>query len=114
MYFHIYSGLGDRRANRNHGEGEVKSHHEKLISLLKKALSDFKGEGDGGGKDHAECTFKGDGKGNFQRIPFKESGFFAHKDVRDMVSISADKSSWIFVLNNNDHHDLFKVSASEI
>ena len=75
MYFHIYSGLGDRRANRNHGEGEVKSHHEKLISLLKKALSDFKGEGDGGGKDHAECTFKGDGKGKrFQLRPSKGAG----------------------------------------
>lgn len=55
---------------------------------------------------------KGNGKGEFQPISFMKSGFFADKDVRDMVLFYSSKAKYVLVANNNDTHDLFKVKTS--
>lgn len=52
---------------------------------------------------------KGREKGRFEYVPFKNTGFFADKDVRNMVAIKLDQGQLIFIANNNDRQDLFKV-----
>lgn len=52
---------------------------------------------------------KGKEKGRFEYVPFKNTGFFADKDVRNMVAIKLDQGQLIFIANNNDRQDLFKV-----
>lgn len=46
---------------------------------------------------------------HFEYVPFKNTGFFADKDVRNMVAIKLDQGQLIFIANNNDRQDLFKV-----
>jgi hypothetical protein len=53
---------------------------------------------------------KGDGKGGFKQISHLKTGFFADKDVRNMMQVKSAKSRWVVVANNDDQHDLFKVS----
>ena len=53
---------------------------------------------------------KGHGNGHFTFIPNHETGFFADKDVRNMVQVNASKNKTILVINNNDKHDLFTIS----
>lgn len=52
---------------------------------------------------------KGKGMGEFKFVPSKNTGFFADKDVRNMVAVKADPYQLIFIANNNDRQDLFKV-----
>ncbi|MGI9543444.1 MAG: VCBS repeat-containing protein [Cyclobacteriaceae bacterium] len=53
---------------------------------------------------------KGDGKGGFTRISHHRSGFFADKDVRNIIAIKNKKGAILFVVNNNEAHDLFSFS----
>lgn len=55
---------------------------------------------------------KGIGEGKFQYVSHLKSGFFADKDVRNMVLIQTDKQKTVVVANNNDTHDFFRVSVS--
>jgi len=54
---------------------------------------------------------KGDGKGNFEVIPSRLSGFFVPKEVRALSIIhlnNADKEKAVLVGNNNERLQLFK------
>lgn len=51
----------------------------------------------------------GDGKGDFRYINHLKSGFFADKDVRNMVFVKAGTNRVVFVANNNSKHDIFIV-----
>ena len=55
---------------------------------------------------------KGDGKGKFQYIANISSGFFADKDVRNMLVVKSSNGAYVLVANNNSKHDLFKLNAS--
>lgn len=50
---------------------------------------------------------KGNGKGDFTFIPNYISGFYADRDVRNMVKISSGDDMKILVINNNESHRLF-------
>jgi hypothetical protein len=52
----------------------------------------------------------GDGNGAYNSLNQLESGFFADKDVRDVVLINTGSLRLLLVINNNDSHDLFKLS----
>ncbi len=52
---------------------------------------------------------KGDGQGNFKLVPHFESGFFADKDVRNMITLNTPTDKLLMVINNNGYHDIFKV-----
>ena len=54
---------------------------------------------------------KGNGSGNFDYISNRETGFFADKDVRNMMVIDQNGDKLLFVANNNDTHQIFKVHA---
>jgi hypothetical protein len=56
---------------------------------------------------------KGDGKGSFSYIPNMKTGFFADKDIRNMLSLNTKKGKMIFVVNNNDFHDLYLVNQDQ-
>jgi enediyne biosynthesis protein E4 len=49
---------------------------------------------------------KGDGKGNFHPLPFKQTGVYIPGDVRDMVEIKGRKDRQIVVSKNNDRVQL--------
>ncbi|TXG37136.1 VCBS repeat-containing protein [Seonamhaeicola maritimus] len=51
-----------------------------------------------------------DGKGNYTYLTHQESGFFADKDVRNMVLVNGKNNKYIFIANNNDYQDLFTIS----
>jgi hypothetical protein len=53
---------------------------------------------------------KGNNKGDYTYVSNLQSGFFADKDIRDMLSINLGENRLIFVLNNNSKHDLFKIN----
>ncbi|WP_111706442.1 VCBS repeat-containing protein [Lutibacter citreus] len=52
---------------------------------------------------------KGDNTGSFKYISNLESGFFVDKDVRNMVEVEGKNRSYIFVVNNNNYHDVFSI-----
>ena len=52
---------------------------------------------------------KGDGKGNFEVIQSRESGFYAPGDVKDMVEITIQGQDYIIVAKNNDYIQLVKI-----
>lgn len=56
------------------------------------------------------ALLKGNGKGVFKLVSHQDSGFFADKDVRNMVRIEVNNNSYVFVANNNEEHHLFKVN----
>jgi hypothetical protein len=54
---------------------------------------------------------KGDGKGNFEMIPSRLSGFFVPKDVKSLSLVhlnNADKDKAVLVGNNNERLQLFR------
>ena len=51
---------------------------------------------------------KGTSDGIFNPINHMQSGFFADKDVRDLVSVSTGNGRIIIVVNNNSKHDFFE------
>ncbi|WP_299548766.1 VCBS repeat-containing protein [Seonamhaeicola sp.] len=54
----------------------------------------------------------GNGKGNFTMLSHLDSGFFANRDVRNMVLVKGTKGKLLFVANNNGPHDLYKLKAN--
>ena len=50
---------------------------------------------------------QGNGKGKFKPKTNLQSGFFADKDVRNMIMVKNYEERLIFVINNNDKHDVF-------
>ncbi|TMM53402.1 RNA-binding protein [Maribacter algarum] len=56
---------------------------------------------------------KGNGKGDFQYVSNFESGFFADKDVRNMVLAQLGEQEMVIVVNNNDVHDFFNVNTKK-
>ncbi len=52
---------------------------------------------------------KGNGQGSFVPVPHFESGFFADKDVRNMITLNTPTDKLLMVINNNDYHDIFRV-----
>ncbi|MEP3210649.1 MAG: VCBS repeat-containing protein [Maribacter sp.] len=54
---------------------------------------------------------KGNGNGDFQYVTNLESGFFADKDVRNMILTQTDKQKTVVVVNNNDTHDFFRIDS---
>ncbi len=54
---------------------------------------------------------KGNGNGKFEYVSHLKSGFFADKDVRNMLQVSSGDENYILIANNNDTHDLFKVNS---
>ena len=52
---------------------------------------------------------KGTVNGIFQSVSHLQSGFFADKDVRNLLKVDTASGFLIFVINNNSRHDLFKV-----
>lgn len=55
---------------------------------------------------------KGNGKGEFEHVSNLESGFFANKDVRNMIMTQTNNQKMVIVVNNNDTHDFFKISST--
>lgn len=53
---------------------------------------------------------KGNGKGEFTPVSQRHSGFFANRDVRDMLLLNHASRLQIVIINNNDRHELFDVS----
>ncbi|TGV04377.1 VCBS repeat-containing protein [Flavivirga rizhaonensis] len=53
---------------------------------------------------------KGNSQGIFNYVSNFESGLFVDKDVRNMLSVDLDKQKLLFIINNNDFHDIYKVS----
>lgn len=43
----------------------------------------------------------GDGGGNFQAVPARQSGFFIDGEVRDLVTLTVGKEKWLLVARNN-------------
>lgn len=54
---------------------------------------------------------KGNGSGGFNYVPNSKTGFFADKDVRNMMVIEQKQGKLLFVANNNDTCDVFKVNT---
>lgn len=54
---------------------------------------------------------KGKENGEFIPISHMQTGFFAHKDVRNMVLLNNREQPLILVLNNNDQHDLYSLAT---
>ncbi|WP_298368278.1 VCBS repeat-containing protein [uncultured Lutibacter sp.] len=53
---------------------------------------------------------KGDSTGSFKSVSHLKSGFFADKDVRNMVEIKGENERQIIIVNNNDIHDVFLIN----
>ena len=55
---------------------------------------------------------KGNEQGEYEYISHLKSGFFADKDVRNMILLNNKSARFVFVANNNAKHDLFKLNNS--
>ena len=53
---------------------------------------------------------KGTGNGTFESVSHLESGFFADKDVRSLLTVQSAQSLYVFVINNNDIHQIYRVN----
>jgi len=54
---------------------------------------------------------KGDGKGKFQAVEARQSGFFVPGDVKDMEFLNTPNGRYIISAKNNDYIQLIKVNA---
>ena len=54
---------------------------------------------------------KGKTNGAFEYISNKKTGFYANKDVRNLLLINTKKSTNILIANNNDNHQKFKLNS---
>lgn len=52
---------------------------------------------------------KGDGKGNFEEIPYKESGFFAKNDTKHLKILRTNSEKIILVGENNSNIKVFRI-----
>ena len=57
---------------------------------------------------------KGKGKGEFEPVSHTQSGFFAAKDVRNMIYLDHADNPSVLVLNNNDQHDLYSLNPTNV
>ena len=46
---------------------------------------------------------KGNGKGSFKSVPANQSGFFVPGDVKDMLPVNINNTSYIIAAKNNDY-----------
>lgn len=53
---------------------------------------------------------KGRNNGEFDFIPNLKSGLFLDKDVRNMILVKSKKRQTLFIVNNNDTHDVYHVN----
>lgn len=53
---------------------------------------------------------KGTSDGGFNYLPNNQIGFYANLDVRALISLKSAEGNLTLVVNNNDGHQLFKVS----
>lgn len=53
---------------------------------------------------------KGNISGGFDFVSHLESGFFADKDVRNMRAVDLNDRKYVFVINNNSQHDIFRIN----
>ena len=53
---------------------------------------------------------KGSGNGKFEFISHQQSGFFADKDVRSLLVVPSAEGMRVFVINNNDEHQMYRVN----
>ena len=53
---------------------------------------------------------KGDGKGGFQLIDYKETGLYVPGDVRDMVELKSVQGSLIVISKNNSAVQVLKIN----
>ena len=61
-------------------------------------------------KDEGIGVFlKGKGKGEFEYIPTYKTGFFADKDVRNILQVKTSEGKAVIVINNDYTHQLFLV-----
>lgn len=56
---------------------------------------------------------KADKKQMFKLVPNANHGFFADKDVRDIVLINTSKGKTVIVINNNKEHDVFLINSNK-
>jgi len=54
---------------------------------------------------------KGNGKGKFVAISHLKTGFFADKDVRNMIQLKSSNGKYVIVANNNDKYDIFQLNT---
>ena len=57
---------------------------------------------------------KGKGKGEFVPVSHTQTGFFAAKDVRNMIYLDHADNPSVLVLNNNNQHDLFSLNPTNV
>jgi len=50
----------------------------------------------------------GNGKGSLNPLTVQESGFFANKDAKKIISVSNGDKKWVIVGNNNDKTEVFQ------
>ncbi|AVR45136.1 hypothetical protein C7S20_07550 [Christiangramia fulva] len=56
---------------------------------------------------------KGDGKGHFEPVPARESGFFVPGDVKDMARLKTPNGEFIVVAKNSDYLQLVKLKSAK-
>jgi len=56
---------------------------------------------------------KGDGKGNFNSVQAKESGFFVPQDVKSLAAVHTPLGQLIFVGSNDDYLRVFKLQSKK-
>ena len=116
----------------NDGKGNFKLHNlpneAQLSSINGMVIDDFNNDGNldilaAGNIFNMEVVtprndggigvfLKGDGKGSFEAIPSRLSGFFVPKDVKSLSLIhlnNADKDKAVIVGNNNEKLQIFKI-----
>ncbi|KAA1247521.1 VCBS repeat-containing protein [Aquimarina sp. RZ0] len=57
---------------------------------------------------------KGISPGEFTYIANTKTGFYADKDVRNILTINYPDYTLLFVVNNNDQHDLYRVNQQSL
>ncbi len=56
---------------------------------------------------------QGKGNGDFDFIPNYNTGFYAQKDVRNMILVNTSFGKSVIVINNNNEHTSFKITYKE-
>ncbi len=57
---------------------------------------------------------KGNSTGEFTPISHQQSGFFAHRDVRNLIYRDHPKGARVWVINNNGPHEIFRVNSQPV
>ena len=54
---------------------------------------------------------QGEQGGQFQPMSHLETGFFADKDVRHLLLVTSGAKDFVWVINNNEKHDIYAVRS---